>query len=1065
MERESSLLERAKLEEKDNNWIKAVKIYQQISERFTEKKELAKLAKIFKKLGYAYYRSGGITRTQEDYIQLNRFAINAYNEAIKTYKNIKNKSHQLECLAEVNFIKGFLSDSIEQAKQIFNESYELFIEAGELYSEENKQKSRARVLSRAALVIFFLIIYYSESEVIEQFYQKGRELAIKAWELSKDVKSIQSLAEALLAERMLFFMIFSIIPFRWDKAWKNYMNTGLIRCDESLKLAEDCDDPYILGNIYSIVGSWFCAYGFQFIEEESKQRDYTEKGLELMEKGLAFSRKSKNNSLIIISLWWLNWLAISIRKFEFVQKRISQDLQEIEELGKIYSNSYVIWHYYSNLLPSFYYSTASYRSFFTVEQRKSYAKRSIEYAKKALIKLAFRPYFGWPYLMSTWSYSQLVNLVRSKEKRKEYIQNMLQFALKAKEIGEKYKGGFVRGIGYSSLFRAYKTLSDNATNKQEKVEMLRAAIDASEKNMEHAVLSRTGIIAAQMRLGRLYEDLGITTGEIDNLMKVKEICLNVISKCIKRGYHSYAAAAHEYIAHVEDRIGNYLSSSEHYKKAEDAYKESLHYIEYKLLKNIIEEKINYTQAWNLIEKAKEYHKREDHSNAKKNYEIASKILKELTNFYYESSYYETWALQEKAENFSKNENQMEAIENYEYTKEGFKIAIKDLEESHKNSKNKEERVRIEKLKKLAQIRMVYCAARIDLEKARILGKQGKHIASAEKFANAALQINEVCTHFNIEQERKELEANFYLCKAWECMEYGEEYEDPHKFAEAANLFTKASNLFTEAKLKFLASGNSAFCQALEYGSNFDKTGDMEIKSQLYTKIKSMLRNAASSYQKGGFEGGADWALATSTLFDALWHLIKVDKELDFNKKKELLEIGSLYLRSAAELFSKAKYNEKEREVLEQLELVKKEESILTTALKTIKKPSISGSTIGISAPSCPLETSLSPDLSEVRKLTEAATIIKEKREIKDISKLKKEMKVEKLTSKEKKELEKIESEIKVEEQKFICVVHKGQIVGTVYVCPNCKTCYCLTCAYSLKANGEKCWTCNNEINP
>ena len=62
-------------------------------------------------------------------------------------------------------------------------------------------------------------------------------------------------------------------------------------------------------------------------------------------------------------------------------------------------------------------------------------------------------------------------------------------------------------------------------------------------------------------------------------------------------------------------------------------------------------------------------------------------------------------------------------------------------------------------------------------------------------------------------------------------------------------------------------------------------------------------------------------------------------------------------------------------------------------------------------------------------------------------------------------LEKAESEIKVEDQKFTCVVHKGQIVGTVYICPNCKTSYCLTCTYSLKANGEKCWTCNAEIKP
>ena len=1064
-ETEIILLKGARLEEKNHNWVKAAKNYEQVSKIFIDKKELAKAAKIFKKLGYVYYRAAEIAKTTEEYVERNTSAISFYNKAIRIYEQIKNKNQQLECLAEVQFINGLLSDSIEQAKQAFNESHTLFIELSELYSEKNEQKNIARVLSRAAMALFFLITYYSESKDIEQVYQKGRDVAIKAWELSKEVNNIQSLAEALFAERMLFFMIFSIIPFKWDEAWKEYMKEGLLRCSESLKLVEDCDDPYILGLIYSMVGSWFCAYGFLFIEDETKQREYTEIGLELMEKGLAFSRKSKNNSLIIISLWWLYWLAISIRKFEFVQSRISQDLQEIEALGKIFSNSYIIWHYWSNLLPAFYYITVSRRSFFTSDQRKAYAQNGIEYAKKALNKLAFKPGFGMLYQILTWSYSQLANLDTSKEKKKEYIQNMLQYALKANEIGERYEGGFARGIGYSSLFRAYKTLADSSTSKQDKVEMLSAAIDASEKNIKHALWSRTGIIAAQMRLGLLYEELGITTGEFNTLMKVKEIFLNVISNCKERGYYYYAAASHEYIAHVEDRMGNYLTSSEHYNKAQEAHKESLKYIEYKLLKNKIEEKINYTKAWSFIEKAKEYHKRENHSSAKENYEIASKILEELPSFQYESSYYSTWALQEEAEHFSKNENQKEAIERYNYTKEGFETAIKDLEKAYKNSKNKEERVRIEKLKKLAQIRMIYCTARINLEKARILGKKGRHIESAERFASAALQFNKVCEHFNIEQERRELEAIFYLCKAWEYMEYGEEYEDPHKFAEAANLFTKASNLFTETKLKFLASGNSAFCQALEYGSNFDKTGDMKLKSELYPKIKSMLRNASSSYRKGGFEGGADWALATSTFFDALWHLINVDEELELDKKKELLDIGSMYLKSAATLFGKAKYKEKEREVLKQLEMVKKEENILISAINTIKKPSISGSTIGISAPACPLETSLSPNLSEVRKLTEEATKIMEKREIKDKSKLKKRIKIPGLTSKESIDLEKIESEIKVEDQKFICVVHKGQIVGTVYICPNCKTCYCLTCAYSLKAKGEKCWTCNTEIKP
>ena len=68
-----------------------------------------------------------------------------------------------------------------------------------------------------------------------------------------------------------------------------------------------------------------------------------------------------------------------------------------------------------------------------------------------------------------------------------------------------------------------------------------------------------------------------------------------------------------------------------------------------------------------------------------------------------------------------------------------------------------------------------------------------------------------------------------------------------------------------------------------------------------------------------------------------------------------------------------------------------------------------------------------------------------------------------LTEEEKLELEKVESEVGIEKRKFICVVHKGPIIGANYLCPNCHTFYCVKCARALKDNGEHCWSCDNEI--
>ena len=65
-----------------------------------------------------------------------------------------------------------------------------------------------------------------------------------------------------------------------------------------------------------------------------------------------------------------------------------------------------------------------------------------------------------------------------------------------------------------------------------------------------------------------------------------------------------------------------------------------------------------------------------------------------------------------------------------------------------------------------------------------------------------------------------------------------------------------------------------------------------------------------------------------------------------------------------------------------------------------------------------------------------------------------------LSEAEKKEVEKTESEMDVEEQKVICIVHKGPILGTSYICPHCQTFYCLKCASTLKQKDERCWVCD-----
>ncbi|MFX1543198.1 MAG: nitrilase-related carbon-nitrogen hydrolase [Promethearchaeota archaeon] len=959
-------------------WIQMVEVYKQAAESYLDKKDVKGAAGAYMKLGYVHAQLADTVETAAENIHHTRNAIHAYRKAATLYSQTGNKQEELECLGEVFFFKGFVAESNVESRKALSKSHDHFIKSSEFFFKENDQEGQARTLSRAALVSFHLVTQCSDKREIEQLSQDGITIAGDSWGLSKEVGNVQSLVESLYAELWLCWTHMIFAPYTWDENWKEYNRKFLLRCDESIKAIEDCDNPLLISMVHLAAGAVYYFFGFHFIKDEREQREYTEKGFQLGKKAVVFAKRANNKILILSSLWWLNWNALSTGRHEYLQKQTFEDIRLMEEIVRIYAKSNSIWYHAGKVVPAFCYANMATRaSFFTTAQRRSFAEKAIEYVLEGLKKFTFRPASAWQFQALTWAHSLLATLANTKDERNQHVQKMLQYARQGEKIGEEYDGGWARAAGYSSTYGAYKTLADLAENEQERIKHLSAAIDASRKYNQHAVESRTGIVAAQVRLGLLYEELGKLTTKVDPLRKAKETFLGVIKESNERGYHFYAAAGHEYTAHIEDRLGNHFASAEHYERAQEAHSESLKTIDFKPLRERVEEKINYACAWNMIEKAKAYHRMSDYQKAKENYEKACDILKELPSYDYEASYFSAWALQEEAEQLSKQEDHEQALESYETTRKRFDNAIISLEETSTSLEKRWERERIEKLKKVAKVRMNYCSGRADIERARILGKQGEHLAAAERFASAASEFKEVLTQFRIKAERMELEAVYNLCRAWESMELAENYDDADKFAEAASLFTKASKLFTDTKLKLLATGNSAFCKALEHGCKFDESTETDVKAPLYPKIKKMLRKAASSYRKGGYNSGADWALATSTYFDVAWHLIRTDEELDIDRRKKLLRIATKYLKSAAELFSKSGHKEKEKEILGHLDMVEKEERILVSASDTITEPSISRSTLGIVAPSCPVETSLSPRIGEVRQFTERATMVRE----------------------------------------------------------------------------------------
>lgn len=146
----------------------------------------------------------------------------------------------------------------------------------------------------------------------------------------------------------------------------------------------------------------------------------------------------------------------------------------------------------------------------------------------------------------------------------------------------------------------------------------------------------------------------------------------------------------------------------------------------------------------------------------------------------------------------------------------------------------------------------------DLEEARLLERRGEHFAASKKFSIAGSKFKIL----NSKQVKEEFEVLYYLCKAWECMELAEEYEETQKFSEAVKFLNQAIEHLSDKKLKLLVLGNSIYCEALRLGLESDKSEQPNIKERSYQKMKNLIKKAGYLYRKVGCEKEAEWTLST-----------------------------------------------------------------------------------------------------------------------------------------------------------------------------------------------------------
>ena len=431
------------------------------------------------------------------------------------------------------------------------------------------------------------------------------------------------------------------------------------------------------------------------------------------------------------------------------------------------------------------------------------------------------------------------------------------------------------------------------------------------------------------------------TSEKENLKKANEVYNNAAEDFKNVDLPSRVAESYWKIARNLDLVGEYNRAAENFEKGFAGFKAAAQKI--RAFGDFYLDYASYMKAWSEIENAKLAHGNENYTVAMNHYEKASNLLKQSKSWNHLSSNFYAWSVLEQAEDLSREDNCYES-------KVAFEKAIKSLRESERGLRAElgridktDEQDLVRRLIQASTIRVEYGNGRIAIEEAKILDKQGDHVASSQKYETAA-EIFKKITKLDPEQIGKEAQPLAYLCQAWQKMTLAEARSSPIMYEEAADLFTLANETSTKESAGLLALGHSNFCKALEAGTEFEITRN----STMYEQTAKYMSSAANYYLRAGFESASDYAKATQRLFDAYVYMDGAKRERDPEKQAKFYLMAEKVLQIAAEFFAKAGHIEKNEQVQRLLRKVRDDRELALSLSEVFHAPTITSSTSSFS---------------------------------------------------------------------------------------------------------------------
>jgi KaiC/GvpD/RAD55 family RecA-like ATPase len=933
-------------DELDFKWLEAAKSYE---EKISSSEDTSLLAaQSWQRIGYCYSFASRQVTDREDFKKFRQKATQAYERAGALFRKSsepKDRGIGLRCSALADYMRSWISSNSAEKDNFLRKCYNSGKEALDYLKETDKigYGQTCNILSQC----LFDRVYLSsvESEKLD-FSQEGIRFSDDAISIFEKLERNEELVSALCLATLHSWYLANI--GEKEESRKSFSDKCLTYSEKALKLSGEFDNPYVKAKSFwarTLATLFFTEnlesalnYARQMLEQASNVRDnYL--------KGIAFYLLAFSTDLMIPSEENPN------KKRQMYVDIIRYSENAIKSLNHIGQDSAIAEVYL--VYPQSYSSLA--REFATTNKEKlAFAKKAVRIGEKGL-EHALRSGSSDGIASNLHSLSKAYHYYSNLEPRLHEKPELLKIALGYRKeyvaiVRKAFKSNlWTLGLGLVYAAQAETDLSELESTEEKKRALLKDAIFDMEEGIPSCEKwistlgsqNVPGMVATlagfEDKFGSILKEDFMLTEDKNSLNKAVKIYNEAAENFREVDLPSRVAECYWKIASDLDFLGDYENAADNFGKAFAGYKVAARKIEQ--FGDFFIDYSNYMRAWSEIENAKLAHRKGEYDFAMQHYQKGSSLLGQSKLWNYLSLNFYAWSLIEQSENFSIREQSEKSIKSFESAIRFIRESKKALETELQKIGRKEEEDLVKSLIKDSDARETYSLGRITIEEAKILNKEGKLLRCSEKYGDAAKLFQQIAEEYS-GQIGKETKPLVFLCQAWEKMTMAEAKSSPIMYEEAAELFKKANEYAVNEPSSLLALAHSSFCKALEAGTEFEITRNMNI----YNETKKHLDAAANYYLKAGFASFSEYTKATQHLFDAYVYMHNAKRETDFDKEAQLFSMAERVLQISADSYAKSQYQEKTEKVKLILQKVKEEREIAVSLSEVFHAPDVTAST-------------------------------------------------------------------------------------------------------------------------